>query len=46
MSFANLGLAPALADALTQIGYENPTAIQAAAIPVALRGADILGSAA
>ncbi|MGB9990807.1 DEAD/DEAH box helicase [Massilia sp. SM-13] len=45
MSFATLGLAPALADAVTQIGYETPTAIQAAAIPAALRGADVLGSA-
>jgi ATP-dependent RNA helicase RhlE len=45
MSFANLGLAPALADAVTQIGYETPTAIQAAAIPAALSGADILGAA-
>ncbi|UGQ44695.1 DEAD/DEAH box helicase [Massilia endophytica] len=45
MSFSSLGLAPELADAVAGIGYEQPTAIQAAAIPAALRGADVLGSA-
>jgi superfamily II DNA/RNA helicase len=45
MSFASLGLAPALLDAVAAIGYDTPTAIQSAAIPAALRGKDVLGAA-
>ncbi|WP_077037291.1 DEAD/DEAH box helicase [Pelomonas sp. KK5] len=46
MSFASLGLAPALVRAVReQEGYHTPTAIQAAAIPATLRGADVLGLA-
>ncbi|WP_426336134.1 DEAD/DEAH box helicase [Pseudoduganella sp. R-31] len=45
MTFSSLGLAPALLNAITETGYSTPTAIQAAAIPPALRGADVLGQA-
>ena len=45
MTFSSLGLAPALLNAITEIGYSTPTAIQSAAIPPALRGADVLGQA-
>jgi superfamily II DNA/RNA helicase len=45
MSFNSLGLAPTLLNAVAAIGYDTPTAIQSAAIPPALRGADVLGQA-
>lgn len=45
MTFSSLGLAPALLNAITETGYSKPTAIQSAAIPPALRGADVLGQA-
>ena len=45
MSFASLGLAPSLINAVTEIGYLEPTAIQSAAIPAILRGEDVLGAA-
>jgi len=45
MSFSSLGLAPALLNAIAEIGYQEPTAIQSAAIPPILRGADVLGAA-
>ncbi|MFT5644773.1 MAG: ATP-dependent RNA helicase RhlE [Janthinobacterium sp.] len=43
MSFSSLGLAPALLRSVGDSGYLVPTAIQAAAIPAILRGADVLG---
>lgn len=43
--FAALGLSPALCEAATAQGYETPTAVQSAAIPVILRGVDVLASA-
>jgi superfamily II DNA/RNA helicase len=45
MSFATLGLSPALIRAVREQGYHAPTAIQSAAIPAILRGADVLGLA-
>ena len=45
MSFETLGLAPALLRALADQGYTEPTPIQAAAIPVALEGRDLLAGA-
>src|SRR3954462_8365318 len=45
-SFADLGLAPALLDALIALGYEEPTPIQQEAIPPLLEGRDLLGQAA
>ncbi|MBL8860425.1 MAG: DEAD/DEAH box helicase [Planctomycetes bacterium] len=44
--FAALGLAPELAAALQELGYEEPTPIQRAAIPPLLAGRDLLGRAA
>ncbi|MCZ8293050.1 MAG: DEAD/DEAH box helicase [Hylemonella sp.] len=45
MSFSSLGLSPALLRALSARAYTAPTPIQAAAIPAALQGRDVLGSA-
>jgi ATP-dependent RNA helicase RhlE len=45
MSFDILGLSPALLRALADQGYASPTPIQAAAIPVALAGRDMLAGA-
>jgi ATP-dependent RNA helicase RhlE len=45
MSFDSLGLAPALLRALAEYGYTQPTPIQAAAIPPALAGQDLLAAA-
>ena len=45
MSFETLGLAPALLRALAEQGYNDPTPIQAAAIPAALEGHDLLAGA-
>ena len=44
MSFAELGLAPALVSALTEAGIETPTSVQAQAIPLALQGTDLMVS--
>lgn len=45
MSFATLGLAPALLRAVRDQGYHAPTAVQAAALPPALAGRDLLALA-
>jgi ATP-dependent RNA helicase DeaD len=45
-TFADLGLSRALLDALTVLGYEEPTPIQIEAIPHLLAGRDLLGQAA
>ncbi len=45
-SFADLGLSAPLVEALTALGYEEPTPIQADAIPALLAGRDLLGQAA
>lgn len=45
MSFDNLGLEPLLLKAVAESGYSNPTPIQIAAIPEALKGRDVLGIA-
>ncbi len=44
-TFSDLGLLPELLRALKDAGYETPTPIQAQAIPVALKGVDVLGCA-
>ena len=44
-SFSKLGLSDELAFAVQQKGYVDPTPIQAQAIPVVLRGGDVIGSA-
>ena len=43
--FAALGLSPALLKAARELGFEAPTPVQAAAIPAALAGRDVLASA-
>jgi len=44
-SFTDLGLPPALLAALTSVGYETPTPIQARTVPPLLAGRDVLGHA-
>ena len=46
LDFASLGLKGDLLTTLTALGYEEPTPIQAAAIPLLIGGADMLGQAA
>src|SRR5438046_2678130 len=45
MPFTSLGLAPGLLRAVAEEGYEQPTPIQQEAIPLALAGRDLIGSA-
>ncbi len=45
MAFAQLQLAPSLARAVAEMGYETMTPIQAQAIPVVLTGQDVMGAA-
>ena len=45
-AFADLRLRPELLEALTSLGYEEPTPIQREAIPPLLKGHDLLGQAA
>jgi ATP-dependent RNA helicase RhlE len=45
VSFSNLGLTPSLCVPLARLGYEQPTPIQARAIPVVLTGTDLLARA-
>jgi ATP-dependent RNA helicase DeaD len=44
-TFTALGLSPAVLAALADVGYESPSPIQAATIPVMLAGQDIVGQA-
>jgi ATP-dependent RNA helicase RhlE len=45
MKFEEIGLAPVLVRAVTELGYDEPTPIQRMAIPLALEGKDVLGRA-
>ncbi|MFM7806140.1 MAG: DEAD/DEAH box helicase [Verrucomicrobiota bacterium] len=45
MLFSELGLPPAMLDAVAELGYKEPTPIQAGAIPRILEGRDVIGSA-
>ncbi|WP_457442198.1 DEAD/DEAH box helicase [Roseateles sp. P5_E4] len=45
MSFSSLGLSPALLRAVREEGYHAPTAVQSAALPPILAGADVLALA-
>ena len=45
-TFSDLGLSPVVVDALTKLGFEEPTPIQQEAIPALLTGRDVLGQAA
>jgi ATP-dependent RNA helicase DeaD len=44
-TFAELGLAPELLEALHDVGYEVPSPIQEQAIPLLLEGKDVIGQA-
>jgi ATP-dependent RNA helicase RhlE len=44
-AFSDLSLAPALARAVSEMGYTAMTPIQAQAIPVVLQGRDVMGAA-
>jgi ATP-dependent RNA helicase RhlE len=44
MGFDTLGLSAAVLEAVTESGYENPTPIQAQAIPLILEGRDVIGA--
>jgi ATP-dependent RNA helicase DeaD len=44
--FESLGLKPELLASVTELGYEEPTPIQRAAVPPLLQGRDVLGQAA
>jgi ATP-dependent RNA helicase RhlE len=45
VKFADFGLADPILRAITEMGYETPTPIQAAAIPIVLQGKDVMGAA-
>lgn len=45
ITFRDLGLPESLLQALTDVGYESPSPIQAATIPPLLAGRDVLGQA-
>ncbi len=44
-TFSELGLSPQILQALTDVGYETPSPIQAQCIPILLQGKDLLGMA-
>lgn len=44
MSFADLGLSEPVLKSVSDAGYENPTPIQAQAIPLILKGKDLIGA--
>ncbi|MDI3325546.1 DEAD/DEAH box helicase [Pontibacterium granulatum] len=44
-SFTSLGLSEFLLSTLTELGYEQPTPVQTQAIPVVLRGGDVVAAA-
>ena len=45
MSFTSLGLSDPLLQAIAHKGYENPSPIQAQAIPAVLKGTDLMAAA-
>jgi ATP-dependent RNA helicase DeaD len=44
-TFADLGLAPEILEAIQDVGYESPSPIQEQAIPSLLQGLDVIGQA-
>ena len=45
LTFDNIGLSPAIVDVVRKFGFVHPTPIQAAVIPLALKGPDVIGLA-
>ncbi|MCE9678760.1 DEAD/DEAH box helicase [Shewanella sp. AS1] len=45
MSFTTLGLDPSIIHAIDELGYTQPTPIQAKAIPLVLKGKDVIAAA-
>ena len=45
VKFTDFGLAAPILRAITEMGYETPTPIQAGAIPIVLQGKDVMGAA-
>ncbi|SIS23774.1 DEAD/DEAH box helicase [Williamsia sterculiae] len=45
VEFSELGIAPRVLQAITDVGYENPSPIQAATIPPLMDGRDVVGLA-
>jgi ATP-dependent RNA helicase RhlE len=45
VKFSDFGLSDSILRAITEMGYETPTPIQAAAIPIVLKGKDVMGAA-
>ena len=45
MSFAELGLSPAILEAVAEQGYDKPSPIQEKAIPAVLTGQDVMAAA-
>src|SRR6476661_11174803 len=45
VTFSSLGLQRVLADGVAALGYEEPTPVQREAIPLLLKGRDLLGQA-
>lgn len=45
MSFASLGLSPAIVKAVTESGYDTPSPIQLKAIPAIIEGQDVMAAA-
>ena len=43
--FTHFGLDPLILSAITEMGYATPTPIQAKAIPVVMKGLDVMGAA-
>ncbi|MCY9851774.1 DEAD/DEAH box helicase [Vibrio mediterranei] len=45
MSFCKLGLSQPLLDAIKEVGYQKPTTIQTKAIPIVLKGSNLIAAA-
>ncbi|GAL23613.1 ATP-dependent RNA helicase VC1407 [Vibrio variabilis] len=45
MSFSKLGLSQPILDAVASLGYQKPTTIQTKAIPIVLKGENLIAAA-